>query len=119
MSGEEDEVVEGVPLNERVHYDGDKGNFILAITFANAGKAREAIAKYAIAQGKKLKIHPNEPHRIRVKCINEEGCPFLLYISKDGDNPGLAVKTLQAQHRCYRHFSLPSASYSFLTKIIC
>ena len=116
VSGEEDEVAEEVPLNERVHYDGDQGHFILGMTFANAGEAREAIAKYAVAQGKKLKIHPNEPHRIRVKCINEEGCPFLLYISKDGDNPGLAVKTLQAQHRCYRHFSLPSASYSFLAK---
>ena len=55
---------------------------MLGMTFANAAEAREAIAKYAIAEGKKLKIHPNEPQRIRVKCVNEEGCPFCYSFQK-------------------------------------
>ena len=29
-------------------------------------------------------------------------------------NPGLAIKTLMAEHRCFRHFSIPSASAKFL-----
>ena len=69
-------------------FDGDQPHFVLGMPFANAIEAREAIAKYVIAFSKKLKINPNEPHRIRVKCVNKQGCPFLLFISKDGKNPG-------------------------------
>lgn len=31
----------------------------------------------------KLKLNPNEPYRIRVKCTNEEGCPFDLFMSEE------------------------------------
>ena len=48
--------------------------------------------------------------------MNEEGCPFHLFMSKDGENPGLAVKTLHLEHRCYRDFALSSASYNWLAK---
>ena len=65
---------------------------MLGMTFANAKEAREAISKYAIQFGYKLKINPNEPFRIVAKCQNEKGCPFMLRISKDGKNPGLAIK---------------------------
>ena len=43
-----------------------------------------------------------------VKC--EDGCPFLLYLSKDGSNPDLVVKTLVPTHNCYRIFKNPRAS---------
>ena len=59
------------------------------MTFTNAIEAQATIAQYAIIEGNKLKMHPNEPHKFKVKCINEDGCPFMLYISEDGDNPGL------------------------------
>ena len=61
MSEKEEEVIDKVPLIERVHYDGNQGHFMLGMTFTNAAEAREAIAKYAIVEGKKLEIHPNEP----------------------------------------------------------
>ena len=39
------------------------------MTFADAKEAREVIAKYGVARGTKLKLYPNEPGRIRVKCV--------------------------------------------------
>ena len=49
-----------------------------------------------------------------MKCVNEKGCPFLLFNSKDG--PWLAVKILNLDHRCCRDFTFPSASHNFLAK---
>ena len=43
---------------------------MLGMTFGNAKEAREAISKYAIQFGYKLKLNPNE------------GCPFMLWILK-------------------------------------
>ena len=51
--------------------------------FVDAKEAREAISNYVVTYGFKLKINPNEPLRIRAKCINEGGYPFTLLISKD------------------------------------
>ncbi|CAH9125380.1 unnamed protein product, partial [Cuscuta epithymum] len=91
-------------------------HFMIGMTFANAKEARSAIANYSVAAGVKLKIDPNEPQRIRAKCVNEVSCPFNLYISKDGKNQGLAVKTLINEHKCFRHYSLNTASASWLAK---
>ena len=38
----------------------------------------------------------------------------MLRISKDGRNPGLSIKTLKADHACFRHYTIPSASAKFL-----
>ena len=57
----------------------------------------------------------SEPRKIRVKC--EDGCPFLLYVSKDGCNPRLAVKTLVPKHNWYRILSNSRASAKFLAKL--
>ena len=38
----------------------------------------------------------------------------MLRISKDGKNPGLAIQTLKAEHSCFRHYTIPSASAKFL-----
>ena len=48
--------------------------------------------------------------------MTNESCNFTVYISKDGDNPGLVVKTLQTEHSCFRTFDNPCASASFLCK---
>ena len=62
----------------------------------------------------KLKLVQNEPGKIRVKCVNVEGYKFVVFISKDGNNPGLAVKTLQPDYDCFRSFEIPSASAKYL-----
>ena len=86
------------------------------MTYSNTGEAREEIAKYIVSFGYKLKLNPNEPYRISARCINEKHCPFRLLISKDGHNPGLAVKTLVDSHQCFRHFSIPSCTAAILAK---
>ena len=87
---------------------------MLGMTFANAQEARDAITKYDVLFSYKLKLNPNEPYRIMAKCKNEVGCPFMLRVSKDGKNPGLAIKTLKAKHRCFQHYSPPSTSTKFM-----
>ncbi|KAH6767404.1 hypothetical protein C2S52_018387 [Perilla frutescens var. hirtella] len=100
----------------RVSYNETDGlpHFILGMAFANAKEARFAISNYSVAKGVALKLKPNEPYRIRTKCKNEKGCPFMLFISKDGRNPGLVVKRLMNEHKCFREFKIPQASASFL-----
>lgn len=104
------------PPRERVRYDGGdgQGHFMLGMTFVTAQEVRDAITKYAMLFRYKLKLNPNEPYRIVAKCKNEAGFPFMLKVSKDGKNLELAIKTLKAEHRCFRHYSLPSASVKFI-----
>ena len=85
------------------------------MTFGCADEVREEIAKYAISRGVALKFVRSEPGRIRMKC--EDECPFLLYVRKDGSNPGLAVKTLVPKHKCYKNFNNPREYAKFLAKL--
>ena len=82
--------------------------------FANAVEAREAINKYVVLFGYKLNLNPNEPHRIIAKCKNKVVCPFILRVLKDRKNPRLVIKTLKAEHACFRHYLIPSASAKFI-----
>ena len=61
------------------------------MTFGCADEVREEIAKYAISMGVALKFVRSEPGRMRLKC--EDGCHFLLYVSKEVSNPRLSMKT--------------------------
>ena len=85
------------------------------MTFRCAYEVREEIANYAISRGMALKFVRSEPMRIRVKC--EDECPFLVYVSKDGFNPGLVVKTLVPKHNCYRLSSNLRTSTKYLAKL--
>ena len=62
-----------------------------------------------------LKYVRSEPSRIRVKCENV--CPCLLYLSKDGSNPSLVVKTLVPKHNYYRIFKNPRVFVQILAKL--
>ena len=75
------------------------------MTLSNASSIRESISWYAISRGVHLKFVKNDSTRIRVKC--EYGCPFLLLVSKDGSNLGLARKKLVQDHNCYIIFHKP------------
>ncbi|XP_028788217.1 uncharacterized protein LOC114744193 [Neltuma alba] len=50
------------------------------------------------------------------RAICEEGCPFTLYASRDGNNVGYKVKTLCNEHRCGRVFKNPRASVKWLAE---
>ena len=53
----------------------------------------------SISRGVALKYVKNKRNRIRVKC--EDQFPFVLLVSKDNNNLGLAVKTLVSDHNCH------------------
>ena len=103
---------------QRVSYDENDGlpNFFLGMTFGDAKEARDAISRYAVARGVRLKLNPNEKLRIRAKCKNDSNCPFVVFVSQDGRNPGLVVKTYKPEHTCYRNFKIPQASAEYLAK---
>ncbi|KAH6767293.1 hypothetical protein C2S52_018276 [Perilla frutescens var. hirtella] len=96
-------------------YSG-QGFFDIGMTFANAKEARDAINDYGVKFGFKLKFLKNEPSRLRVICLNEVGCPFKLFVSKDRNKGGLAMKIVVMEHICFRQFKVPSASQHFLAK---
>ena len=75
-----------INVREMVSYDENDGKpmFMLGMTFEYSKEARYAIAKYAGSRGCELHVKPNEPHRIRARCVTELGCPFVVLVSKDG-----------------------------------
>ncbi|KAK8484547.1 hypothetical protein V6N11_064756 [Hibiscus sabdariffa] len=57
---------------------------------------KEAVKKYSVAKGLKLKFVKNEPKRTRVHC--RETCPWKLYASYDRRYDCYVVKTYNSKH---------------------
>ncbi|KAK1392488.1 hypothetical protein POM88_011544 [Heracleum sosnowskyi] len=106
------EVEEDARYMNKLSMDDNRPTFRLGMTFSNAFEVREAITKYGISQGVSLKYVKNKPSRLRVKC--EKGCPFSLFVSKDGNQPGLRVKTFLEEHNCFRIFNNARCSTRFI-----
>ncbi|KAH6768920.1 hypothetical protein C2S51_014256 [Perilla frutescens var. frutescens] len=98
-----------------VKYDIDDNNphFILGMSFKNAVEARLAIRRYSVAKCTPLKIKPNDSERLRAKC-KIQGCPFHLYISKDGNTGAMIVRRIEGEHNCLRDGNNSLASAKFL-----
>ncbi|KAL4323133.1 hypothetical protein GQ457_11G020900 [Hibiscus cannabinus] len=62
---------------------------------------KEAVKKYSVANGVKLKFVKNEPKRTRVHC--RETCPWKLYASYDTRYDCYVVKTYNSEHMCFRN----------------
>ncbi|XP_028793439.1 uncharacterized protein LOC114749123 [Neltuma alba] len=84
------------------------------MTFLDLNELRSAIDSYAISKGVNIKIIRSEKRLLKAIC--EEGCPFTLYASRDGNNVGYKVKTLCNEHWCGRVFKNPRASVKWLAK---
>ena len=67
------------------------------MVFSKEIKAKESIIRYSISMRVTLKYVKNKLTRVRVKCA-ENGCPFVLMVSKDGSNSGLTIKTVVEKH---------------------
>ncbi|XP_057793981.1 uncharacterized protein LOC131010465 [Salvia miltiorrhiza] len=113
QSATDDEVVMHDPVVDSAA-EGEQGYFALGMTFAGAKDCRESINNYAVRFGYKIKFLKNEPQRIRVVCIGETNCPFVMLASKDGESEGLVIKTLTLQHTCCRQIEVPSTSQKYL-----
>ena len=85
------------------------------MVFENVKKFREALSKYAIERGCQLeKIH-NDQRRVRVKC-KANGCPWILYASKDFKSSDFIIKTYNSRHKCYRTNTNTMCNSEFLAK---
>ncbi|WMV07501.1 hypothetical protein MTR67_000886 [Solanum verrucosum] len=100
------EAVEGVDLPARrkirkVRFDPDcvVAIFELGMVFENAIEFRKAVAEYAVEYKVKLKLRPNEKHRVRVKCQHKK-YKWLLYASLDKDSGDFIVKNYYPVHQC-------------------
>ncbi|KAH6812957.1 hypothetical protein C2S51_021975 [Perilla frutescens var. frutescens] len=72
-----------------------------------------AIRRYSVAKCTPLKIKPNDSERLRAKC-KTQGCPFHLYISKDGNTGAMIVRRIEGEHNCLRDGNNSLASAKFL-----
>ena len=58
--------------------------FELGMIFESATQFRKALADYAVQHKVQLRLKPNEPHRVRVKC--EGKCKWEIFASLDKDS---------------------------------
>ncbi|XP_056690232.1 uncharacterized protein [Spinacia oleracea] len=72
--------------------------------FPNRAAFNDAVAKYAVLQGRNLFIQASNmrrQQRLGVKCVT--GCPFYVYASWDSRRAILVVKRVDGEHSCHRN----------------
>ncbi|XP_019246531.1 PREDICTED: uncharacterized protein LOC109226193 [Nicotiana attenuata] len=79
------------------------------MSFKDIPEARKYLNFYALANKKELKLLKSSPKRLRYGCVFD--CPFIVYITPDGDLPGVRVKTLKAKHTCDEAFENSRVDY--------
>ncbi|WOK95964.1 hypothetical protein Cni_G04671 [Canna indica] len=77
--------------------------------FPDLKVAKQYVNFFALANGYGLRVQKSDTGRVRYKC--DVGCPFVCRISKDGDNPGFKIKTLNSNHNCNKSYENPRANY--------
>ncbi|XP_057808582.1 uncharacterized protein LOC131023057 [Salvia miltiorrhiza] len=116
-SGEEDEMDDESSGEEDEMEDLEDGLDVsskLGQTFGSVKEARDVVNLYGIEGGYRLRFVKNESSRLRVVCLNSKSCPFLFYCSKIGNDGGMAVKTLILEHSCYKQWTVPSMTQTWL-----
>ncbi|CAH9146031.1 unnamed protein product [Cuscuta epithymum] len=84
--------------------DFAKFKWELGQRFATRSDFKNAVAKYAILQGRNLSIavsNKKRGQRLGVKCA--EGCPFKLYCSWESRRATFVLKSLKGKHTCRRN----------------
>jgi MuDR family transposase len=79
---------------------------VLVLFFPNCVAFREAVKKYAFAQGRNLKIDISDKkkcQRVGVRCV--EGCPFRIYGSWEHNIASYIVKGVVSTHKCQRNMN--------------
>ena len=69
--------------------------------FTNMKQFREAVYKYAVIKGIKLKLRRNQPDKVSVNCL-QDGCEWHLYAAIQRDSQNSIIKTYNPKHSCYR-----------------
>ncbi|WMV48790.1 hypothetical protein MTR67_042175 [Solanum verrucosum] len=86
--------------SNKLRYDSSSSVsfFELGMIFESATQFRKAVADYAVQHKVQLRLKPNEPHRVRVKC--EGKCKWEIFASLDKDSGNFFVKKYYPAHRC-------------------
>ena len=66
--------------------------------FESATQFRKIVVDYVVQHKVQLRLKPNEPHRVRVKC--EGKCKGEIFASWDKDSGNFFVKKYYPAHRC-------------------
>ncbi|XP_019239579.1 PREDICTED: uncharacterized protein LOC109219571 [Nicotiana attenuata] len=66
------------------------------MTFKDLAEAKEVIGYYAVSNKRGLQVDKSDRRRLRYKC--QIGCPFKCFISKDGKDQGIKIKTWRDEH---------------------
>ncbi|KAK1432692.1 hypothetical protein QVD17_09590 [Tagetes erecta] len=86
--------------------DWSKWVWVVGTRFPTREAFRDAVRKYAVTQGRNLKIASSNKKRngrVIVCCI--EGCPFKLYLSFYERKGCFMVKSVRPKHTCQRNMS--------------
>ncbi|XP_060202219.1 uncharacterized protein LOC132630678 [Lycium barbarum] len=70
-----------------------------SMTFKDINEARKCLKLYALANKKELQVRKSDSKKLRYEY--QVGCPFVCLISKDGNCPGVRIKTLNTEHNCF------------------
>ncbi|XP_021721493.1 uncharacterized protein LOC110689055 [Chenopodium quinoa] len=84
--------------------DFSKFKWVIGQRFTSRDDFKQAVAKYAILQGRNLCIVTTDKlrqQRIGVKC--NQGCPFRLYASWDSRKGSFVMKNVMGEHTCLRN----------------
>ncbi|KAK8537357.1 hypothetical protein V6N12_043523 [Hibiscus sabdariffa] len=89
----------------------------VGLRFEDNIQFKEAVKKYSVANGVKLKFVKNEPKRTRVHCRGT--CPWKLYASYDTRYDCYVVKTHNSEHMCFRNNKSTMLSWAYATYDMC
>ncbi|KAH0776290.1 hypothetical protein KY290_007701 [Solanum tuberosum] len=86
--------------SNKLRYDSSSfiSFFELGMIFESATQFRKVVADYVVQHKVQLRLKPNEPHRVRVKC--EGKCKWEIFASLDKDSGIFFVKKYYPTHRC-------------------
>ena len=86
--------------SNKLRYDSSSSVsfFELGMIFESATQFRKAVANYVVQHKVQLRLKPNEPHRVKVKC--EGKCKWEIFASLDKDSGNFFVKKYYPAHRC-------------------
>ena len=98
----EDELNIPTIINDKTEFK--KLKWCVGIVFPNSFQFREAVIRYAIAQGRNVKIDVRDKKRLDMmgdRCV--EGCSFKIYTSWDNKLASYIVKSVDGKHTCHRN----------------
>nr|XP_016442509.1 PREDICTED: uncharacterized protein LOC107767910 [Nicotiana tabacum] len=79
------------------------------MSFKDIPKVRKCLKLYAMANKKEIVLKKSDTRRLRYEC--QVSCPFVCLIFKDGDCPGVRVKTLNPNHNCFIAYDNSTINY--------